>query len=140
MKFAMILLAGAALLAASALAETGVATSELFTLNTAELTPAVDTPDLPQAHGLVGCYPNPFNPVTTIVYDVAEPSTVEMAVFDLKGRRVTTLVARATIPAGRHEITWTGRDASGHLAATGVYLCRLEVAGQVFHQRLTLIK
>jgi hypothetical protein len=72
--------------------------------------------------------PNPFNPLTTIAFSIAERSIVSLQVFDVSGRLVRTL-ATEPLPAGRHERTWDGRDNRGVLVGSGVYICRLH-AGQ----------
>ncbi|MGE5315516.1 MAG: S8 family serine peptidase [Acidobacteriota bacterium] len=69
--------------------------------------------------GLAQNYPNPFNPSTTITYEIAEKGRAELAVFDVLGRRVRTLVDRAHLP-GRYTHNF---DASG--LASGIYICRL---------------
>jgi len=86
--------------------------------------------------------PNPFNPRTTLRYELTAEATVELAVFDLSGRRVATLVA-ARRPAGRHEAVWLGCDEAGRPAPSGVYLARLLVDGSrrgLHAVRMTLIK
>jgi hypothetical protein len=93
----------------------------------------------PATTALVGIHPNPFNPQTRIVYDLAAAGPVRLAVYDLRGVRVRTLVG-ATQAAGRHEIVWNGRDDGGKQAASGVYMLRL-VAGEVSQLRkMTLVK
>ncbi len=86
------------------------------------------------------CWPNPFNPTTTIAYELPAPATVTLAVYDAAGRRVRTLVAGEFVAAGHHEVAWDGRDAGGRLAAAGVYLCRLRAGAAVRTQRMTLLK
>ncbi len=70
-------------------------------------------------------YPNPFNPRTTIEYTLAEAASVRVAVYDLVGRRVCTLVDEEH-EAGRHETTWNGTDAGGTGMPTGTYLVRAQ--------------
>jgi hypothetical protein len=70
---------------------------------------------------IVACYPNPFNPVTSIVFTLAEPSIVELKVFDLLGSGVAVLVD-GPIGAGSHEARWDAGDLS-----SGVYLARIRV-------------
>ncbi len=109
----------------------------LHSLTQAELS---ETPHRP---GLAACYPNPFNPVTTVPFALERPAGIELAVFDLRGRRLATL-AEGSWPAGWHAATWDGRDQSGRPAASGTYLARLRVrdpAGEyTFVQRMTLVK
>lgn len=77
----------------------------------------------PRTTGLAAIYPNPFNPRTTIAFELAEAGVVEVTVFDLRGQRVRVLESGER-PVGRHEVTWDGQDDMGHGVATGTYLCR----------------
>ncbi len=84
--------------------------------------------------------PNPFNPLTKIVYGApAGGGRVEMAVYDLSGRRVRTLVS-GQVPAGRHEVVWDGTDGSGRVVASGVYLVRLQTPAGVLVRKMTLVE
>ncbi len=96
--------------------------------------------DLPTKSALYGNYPNPFNPSTTISFDLRIVTPVRLRVFDLSGRVVRTLIDGQILAAGRHSESWNGIDATGQPVATGVYLYRLE-AGD-FHEtrRMILIK
>ncbi len=83
---------------------------------------------------LMANYPNPFNPVTVVPFELAEATQVSVKVYDLLGRLVETLVD-GELSAGTYEISFR---ASG--LPTGVYLIRMEAAGQVYTQRITLMK
>ena len=65
-------------------------------------------------------FPNPFNPETTISFDLPEAGQVEMNLYDFNGRRVRQLLA-AFMPAGRHRLLWNGQDDNGWPAHSGVY-------------------
>lgn len=69
-------------------------------------------------------YPNPFNPSTTIRYQLPVNSTATLQVYDVLGKEVRTLV-RGFLPAGHHVTVWDGRDDSGGIVASGVYFYRL---------------
>ncbi|MDO9695251.1 MAG: FlgD immunoglobulin-like domain containing protein [Candidatus Latescibacteria bacterium] len=97
-------------------------------------------PPAPAATALVSVHPNPFNPRTNIVYDLATAGLVKLEVYDLRGLRVRTLVA-ATRPAGRHEAAWDGRDDAGQVVACGTYVARLQAAGgPASTRKLVLLK
>lgn len=83
--------------------------------------------------------PNPFNPSTVISYDLAGPARVELQIYDLAGRLVHTLRA-GDETAGRHELSWQGRDEAGRPVATGVYLYRLRAGNEVETRRMVLTK
>ena len=73
--------------------------------------------------------PNPFNPSTTIRYDLPEASHVRLSIYDITGRHVRALVDAYTA-AGTHAVVWDGTDASGRAVASGVHLVRLVSAGR----------
>jgi hypothetical protein len=88
---------------------------------------------------LLPARPNPFNPVTTIGYSLKEEGAAELAVFDLAGRRVRTLV-RGNVPAGEHEVVWDGRDGGGNPVGSGVYFYTLRVGDALETRRMVLVK
>ncbi len=79
----------------------------------------------PEAFALQANYPNPFNPTTTIRYQVAVGAPVRLEIFDVLGQRVRTLIAE-TQAAGFHRVVWDSRDDGGRAVAAGVYLYRLQ--------------
>lgn len=83
--------------------------------------------------------PNPFNPTTTIRYEVPITGPVRLQIFDLRGRLISTLLEK-TVSAGWHEIIWNGRDLGGRHVPSGVYLSRLETSSDVAHGRMTLVR
>ena len=96
-----------------------------------------DTPGV--AHASLVAYPNPFNPATTINYDVAEAGRVTIVAYDAAGRRVATLVDEAQ-PAGPHSFTWNAADNDGAALASGVYM--LSLTGHHSHvtRKVVLLK
>ena len=81
--------------------------------------------DLPAiAFSLAQNYPNPFNPSTTIDYSLAGTSPVEIAIFDVNGRKVRTLVSEVKMQ-GVHKAVWNGKNDRGTSVASGVYFYRL---------------
>jgi hypothetical protein len=84
-------------------------------------------------------YPNPFNPGTTIRYAVAKNQEIRLAVYDVRGRLMRSLVERVE-PAGIHEVRWEGRDNDGRPAASGIYFVRLIGEGQVTNRKIVLLK
>ncbi len=88
---------------------------------------------------LLGNYPNPFNPRTTIAFSLPAAGHARLAVYDVRGALVTVL-ADDDLAAGRHAVAWQGCDAAGHAVAAGTYVYRLEAAGAVASGRLALVK
>lgn len=87
-------------------------------------------PDMPARTRLLGNYPNPFNPVTVIAYELAAPGRVTLRIYDLRGRLVTTLVDENQ-GAGRYETTWRGCDGHGRTSASGTYFAQMAVDGRL---------
>jgi hypothetical protein len=96
-------------------------------------------PELPATVVLHPNYPNPFNPETTLSFELPTAGPVRLGVFDLAGQRVATLVAES-LNAGRHQRIWTGRDDAGRGVPSGAYYARLEAGGMVTMIRMTLLK
>lgn len=102
---------------------------------------ATDVADLPVAAPLsLAAYPNPFNPRTTVAFTIATPQTVSLGVYALDGRRLATLVADASLPAGEHQVAWDGRDDGGRPLASGVYVARLSAGTHQATHKLVLMK
>jgi hypothetical protein len=93
----------------------------------------------PTAACLLPSYPNPFNPSTTIAFEVATGGAARLRVFDLAGRQVASLVD-GVVPAGRHEVVWRGRDAQGRVMPSGTYIVRLETGSSVEAKKVMLVR
>ncbi len=94
---------------------------------------------LPTSIALGGNYPNPFNPMTTIEYDLPSAQRVRLLVYTVDGRLVRSLV-NATVPGGHHQAVWQGRDEQGRIVPSGVYFYRLEAGSFSQTQRMLLLK
>jgi len=100
---------------------------------------ATDAVRGPAVTRLVGNAPNPFNPTTTIYFDLALAGDVDLTLYDLAGRRVKQL-AHGPMNAGPHGLRWDGTDSRGRSVAAGVYVARLAAGGNVDARRLVLVK
>jgi hypothetical protein len=87
------------------------------------------TVTFPEGFGLQQNFPNPFNPATTIGYDLNENAHVTVQVFDILGQYVATLVD-APRSAGYNAVVWNGRSQDGAVMNSGVYFVRLEMLGE----------
>jgi len=100
-------------------------------------------PMLPEAIRLHQNRPNPFNPSTTITFDVPDNLSpgqhCSLVVFDLRGRLVQTLVD-ANLKAGRHRVVWHGRDNRGRTVPSGVYLYSLRSGGDRLIRKMVVRK
>lgn len=94
---------------------------------------------VPEVTALLGCAPNPFNPTTDVRFKLASDGNVELAVFDLGGRRIRTLVSGYR-EAGHHVATWDGHQVDGRVAPSGVYYFRLQTRDGAFVQKASLLK
>lgn len=94
---------------------------------------------LPGEFALHSSYPNPFNPETRIVFDVAEPATVELAIFNLLGQKVRTLF-NGFRSAGQFSQVWDGKNDAGNLVGSGVYLVRYSTPKGSFSQKIMLAR
>lgn len=93
----------------------------------------------PTARIALGSYPNPFNPQCTVRLELPAAGQARLAIFDVAGRLVRTLVD-ADLAAGVTEATWDGRDADGTAVGSGTYLARLESGGDAAVSRLVLVR
>jgi hypothetical protein len=100
---------------------------------------AVLTPATPARFVLHANAPNPFNPATTVRFDLPSDGFATLAVFDINGRLVRSLVGR-TFSSGQHEVVWDGRDERGRSVASGVYVYRLTGAQGTLTRRMTLLR
>ncbi len=94
----------------------------------------VDDPVVPRSFELHQNYPNPFNPSTQIRFDLPSSSHVRLTVYDIEGRRVTTLVDR-TVAAGNHAI-----DFHADALPSGTYLYQLQTGSSVLNRKMILAK
>jgi hypothetical protein len=85
----------------------------------------VDIATLPKTFEVHQNFPNPFNPTTTIHYELPQGSEVKLNVYNLLGQKIRTLI-NTKIEAGRHQIIWDGRNDSGISVASGIYLYHFE--------------
>jgi hypothetical protein len=79
---------------------------------------------VPGEFGLFQNYPNPFNPSTTVRFAVARLAKTDVAVYDVLGKRVATVVAEQLAP-GNYEVVWNGTNDLGTQVASGVYMLRM---------------
>jgi hypothetical protein len=84
-------------------------------------------------------YPNPFNPMTRLAFELPRDGRAVVRIHDLTGRVVRTLVDGQR-EAGRHEVTWQGRDDQGQPLASGVYLAQLRTDQGTESHKLVLAK
>jgi len=105
-----------------------------------EISPWAGAEELaPAVCGLSQNFPNPFNPATTIRYDVAEKGLVTIKVYSVAGQLVKTLVDEVKA-AGFHAAVWDGTNNFGAPVASGVYFYRMETAGFSATRKLVMLR
>lgn len=98
-----------------------------------------DTAPVPASLVLRQNQPNPFNPYTTIHFNLPSRGDIELTVFDATGARVST-IASGLYDAGPHNVRWNGTDAGGTRVASGVYFYRLKTNSSELTRKMTLLK
>ncbi len=93
----------------------------------------------PVSWELHGAYPNPFNPSTTLSFTAPRTSEVTLAVYDVLGRKVATLMD-GVVQAGRQQVIWQGHSDQGMPVASGTYFVRLEGDGVNLTRKMVLLK
>ncbi|MBK7704042.1 MAG: hypothetical protein IPI34_14720 [bacterium] len=106
-----------------------------FHLDDSTAAPAAALPGVRLAQN----HPNPFNPSTRVEFALDAAGPVEVAVYDLGGRRIAVL-ADGTFAAGAHSAVWDGRDGDGRAAPAGQYRCVLRTAAGDVSRSMTLVK
>jgi len=84
-------------------------------------------------------YPNPFNPETTINYQLAKECLVRIAIYNINGQEIITLVNNDK-PAGQYAIKWNATDAFGNGLPSGIYICRMEAEHYNDAKKLILMR
>jgi len=88
---------------------------------------------------LLGAYPNPFNPRTTIAFELPEERHVRIAVFDIAGRMVGVL-ADGAYGGGRSTVVWNGTNEGGEALASGVYFVRMDAGDERDSRSIVLLR
>ncbi|MCD4650821.1 MAG: DUF2271 domain-containing protein [Candidatus Cloacimonetes bacterium] len=93
----------------------------------------------PSVMDAISNYPNPFNPETTITFALSVAGKVEVDVFDIRGRKVRTLM-NDYCNSGSHKLSWNGFDNTGQQVASGVYFARMKSDSNTHFARMVLLK
>jgi len=114
--------------------------SILGELSVGEIITGVDTGSgIPEAFGILGNSPNPFNPSTTITFSLSEKEFTSLVIYNIAGQKVRELVSR-TMNAGIHNVVWDGRSDSGNMVSSGIYFSRLSSGKLVDYNRMLFMK
>ena len=114
---------------------------QTYRVNLPDLLPSVGSPDtiVTPMKTTISNFPNPFNPSTTIDFSIEEAGTADVTIFDIKGRKVITLV-NEHLTEGTFTTTWDGRDSLGNPQASGVYFMRLKTSSSNVSSKIMLLK
>ena len=93
----------------------------------------------PYEFNLVGNYPNPFNPSTTIQFSLSSTGPAELDIYNMIGQKIRSLVS-GPLEAGIHSVVWNGRDRNNIPVSSGIYMARLKMGKKVETRRMTLVK
>jgi len=99
---------------------------------------AIDTPQLTEAV-LHSAYPNPFNPSTTISFDLTSPSEVKIDIYNVKGQFVKN-IANNAYNTGSHTVVWDGRDYKGNHCGSGVFFYKMTAGKRTKTRKMMMIK
>jgi len=88
---------------------------------------------------LYKAYPNPFNPVTTLRYDLPEDANVNITIYDMMGRKVKTLINRLQ-SSGYKSVQWNATNNQGEPVSAGVYLYKIQAGDFVDTKKMILLK
>lgn len=97
------------------------------------------SPEIPEVTKLHQAFPNPFNPNTNLRYTITEPGTVNLDIFNARGQLIRSF-SQAHNAAGTFQSAWDGRDSSGRIVASGIYLCRMKTGKYQGWQKMILMK
>ena len=84
-------------------------------------------------------FPNPFNPNTTISFELKESGLTKIEIYNVKGEKIKTLLNK-TLPTGSHEVEWKGLNEKGKTIPSGVYFYKLSVNGKQKTNKMLLLK
>lgn len=88
---------------------------------------------------LMNSYPNPFNPETTISYELTQSGSVDLAVYNMRGQKVSTLI-NGFVEAGNYKAVWNGLDANGTEMPSGIYMLQLTSTNNSISEKVTLLR
>ena len=95
--------------------------------------------ETPTKYSLNNNYPNPFNPVTTLRYDLSENGLVNITIYDMLGREVKTLINQ-TQDAGYKSVIWDATNDYGKPVSAGIYLYQIQAGEYISTKKMVLLK
>ncbi|HHE54674.1 MAG TPA: T9SS type A sorting domain-containing protein, partial [Caldithrix abyssi] len=111
--------------------------ADIYTTGVSEI--AADNNRIIKEFSLLPNFPNPFNPQTTIRYQLAEKAPVQVNIYNLLGQKVRQLF-HGTQNRGLHQIVWNGKDQAGHTLSSGIYIVQVQAGQNTARQKILLVK
>jgi len=112
--------------------------SDIFVTKLGEIN-SIDLPDIISFNGIRSIYPNPFNPLTTIDYEISMPADVKIEVYNNRGQLVRNFILGYK-KQGSYKLTWEGEDNNGCLCSTGIYYIRMQAGKEIYIKKAVLLK
>jgi coenzyme F420-reducing hydrogenase alpha subunit len=113
--------------------------NDVFTFNPLKLLSVESQNQIPASYKLYNNYPNPFNPQTTIKYDLQKSGKVVVEIFNLLGQKIKTLVNEDKV-AGSYTASWNGTTEKGLTAASGIYFYRIKTENFSSTKKMILMR
>lgn len=98
-----------------------------------------EIPEIPLKTGISAIYPNPFNPSTTIQFELSEPQFAELYIYNVKGQLIMRLLHNYSL-AGKYKISWQGENSQRKRCSSGIYFCKLKAGKKEFMKKLMILK
>lgn len=102
-------------------------------------TPVAAIEAIPEQLILIGNYPNPFNPTTSIKFGLPDAMPVEISIYSITGKKVRTLINQ-DLSAGYYQVNWDGTDKSGNKVASGIYIYTLKAGSKRLTSKMLFAK
>jgi len=112
--------------------------SDIFVTKLGEVN-SISLPDIISFSGIHSIYPNPFNPLTTIDYEISMPADVKIEVYNNRGQLVRNFILGYK-KQGSYKLTWEGEDNNGCLCSTGIYYIRMQAGKEIYIKKAVLLK
>jgi len=111
----------------------------VITITIEDVPLAVEENTVPTEFHTYSAFPNPFNNVVVLKWDIPNETNFSVSIFDVMGRQVWFKNCGRVMP-GRYSLNWEGKDMFGHSVATGIYVIRMEAGRNLAHQKIILLK